>query len=158
MLKRLAFFGAALAFGAREFPDYGTDSALTSTQVNAIVSILESFGVAGSTIANVQAALTGSAPQPSSNCVDLSQDLTLGATDSSTNGAVSQLQSFLESQGYFTYQGPKGYYGFITAQAVGQYQMAHGLVSSSADSAYGIVGSQTRASMGCKAQGEPATL
>lgn len=149
MHKRLAGLAVVGTFAILAVPALASASSLTSAQVQAILGILESFGADASTIASVQTALTGQPSSTPSSCVNLSQNLTLGDTDATTNGAVAQLQTFLQNQGYFTYTGPKGYYGYITATAVGKYQTAHGLVSSQNDSGYGITGPETRSSMTC---------
>ncbi|MDD2274585.1 MAG: peptidoglycan-binding domain-containing protein, partial [Candidatus Pacebacteria bacterium] len=62
------------------------------------------------------------------------------------NGEVKRLQQFLVSQGGDIY--PRGlvtgYYGILTRQAVGRFQIAQGIVSSDSDVEYGVVGPQTR--------------
>lgn len=63
-------------------------------------------------------------------------DVNLGI--GSTGMDVTELQKRLKAEGYFLAE-PTGYYGPITAQAVMQYQTAHGI------SAVGVVGPQTRA-------------
>lgn len=155
MSKKLAVLGASLAFAALVAPSLTFASALTSSQVNAIIGLLQSFGANSSTIASVETALTGNGAPTTAACVTLSQNLTLGDTDASTNGAVTKLQTFLQNKGYFTYQGAKGYYGMITADAVGQYQLAQHLVSSRNDAAFGITGAQTRSTMSCGNSAQP---
>ncbi|MDD3283907.1 MAG: peptidoglycan-binding domain-containing protein, partial [Candidatus Pacebacteria bacterium] len=58
------------------------------------------------------------------------------------NGEVKRLQQFLVSQGGDIY--PRGlvtgYYGILTRQAVGRFQIAQGIVSSDSDVEYGVVG------------------
>lgn len=123
-------------------------AALSPQQIESVAELLNSFGTDSSTIATVRSAL-GDATAPSSTCVNLLQNLTLGSTDAFTGGAVTQLQTFLQGAGYFTYTGAKGYYGYVTAQAVGRYQIANGIVSLANDDAYGMLGPQTRARMAC---------
>src|SRR3989344_3248092 len=84
-------------------------------------------------------------PPPTTTCVDLARNLTLGSTGSD----VVALQGHLATKGLFTYTGSRGYYGFITAQAVGQLQVSLGIVSSPSDNAYGLMGPRTRAAIGC---------
>ncbi|HEY4516584.1 MAG TPA: PKD domain-containing protein [Candidatus Paceibacterota bacterium] len=79
-----------------------------------------------------------------SSCVDLSRNLTLG----STGDDVSDLQKYLDAKDYFSSK-TTGYYGFITAQAVGKLQMDLGIVSSTDDTAYGLMGPRTRAAVAC---------
>ena len=63
------------------------------------------------------------------------------------NDEVRQLQEFLVSQGSDIY--PEGlvtgYFGDMTLQAVGRFQIANGIVNSASDSGYGVVGPRTRA-------------
>lgn len=63
-------------------------------------------------------------------------DLSVGMTGQD----VSELQSRLKSEGYFSGT-PTGYFGSITEAAVSAYQSAHGI------SSIGIAGPQTRASL-----------
>ena len=84
-------------------------------------------------------------PPPTTTCVDLARNLTLGSTGSD----VVALQGHLATKGLFTYTGARGYYGFITAQAVGQLQVSLGIVSSASDNAYGLMGPRTRAAIAC---------
>lgn len=74
-------------------------AALTSAQVQSIISLLQSFGADSATIANVQASLTGGTPTtpttPSTGgaCPALTRDLQQG----STGADVMALQKFLNS-------------------------------------------------------------
>ena len=83
-------------------------------------------------------------------CVDLSRNLTLG----STGADVSDLQNFLAAKSYLTAVA-RGYYGFLTAKAVGELQVDLGIVSSADDSAYGIMGPKTRAAIACNGNPPP---
>ncbi len=154
-----AAFVTVLLFGVESLPVQA--ASLTSSQIQAIISLLSSFGANSATIANVQTALNGGTPAPqSSSCVNLTSDMTLGSTDATTGDDVSRLQNYLASRGYFTYEGgATGYYGILTAEAVGKYQLGLGLVGSVNDSAYGITGPQTRAAIlnaSCGASVPPA--
>lgn len=162
MLKNFARYGATLAFAAALLsplaasasvvglassapPAPGTSSALSVSQINAIMSLLRAFGADQSVIANVQASLTGTpAPTNAASCVNLSYSLYTGQTDASTNGDVTRLQNFLTVT-------PIGYFGPQTEQAVQRWQSAHGIVSSGSPdtTGYGLVGPQTSEAMGC---------
>jgi len=132
-------------------------SGLTSSQTQAILSLLQSFGADTATIASVQLALTGSGSGISSNtitssvptgtnssCTTLSQYLSLGSKDAATLGEVSRLQQFLGIS-------PTGYFGLQTKTALQSWQSAHGVVSSGSPgtTGYGAVGSKTRSAMSC---------
>src|SRR3989344_4913992 len=140
-------------------------AALTSIQIQAILSLLSSFGADATTINNVNAALTGQTtvptpipptptpiPLPPSDdetsgsgivysCPTLTRTLSRGDTDIKTNGEVSALQGFLS--GYFNVNENivVGFYGPKTVQYVKQFQKKNGLEQ------VGYVCKQTRAAI-----------
>ncbi len=69
-------------------------SSLTSAQVSAIVSLLQSFGADQNTINNVSAALGGSSTNTGLSCSSFS-DVSYGNFDNNPGGRVSQLQTWL---------------------------------------------------------------
>ena len=75
------------------------------------------------------------------------------------NDEVKRLQQFLVNQGGDIY--PEGhitgYFGNMTLEAVGRFQMAQGIVSSESDAGYGIVGPQTRAKINSLISTAPTT-
>lgn len=81
----------------------------------------------------------------SASCVSVSQNLTLGSTGSD----VTKIQNYLIAKGHLDAQYNTGYYGFLTAQAVGKLQIDLGIVSSANDTAYGIMGPKSRSAVGC---------
>ena len=83
-----------------------------------------------------------------SSC-DFTRTLTLGSKDTPAYSDVSRLQKYLIQKGYLSADSATGYYGFMTAQAVGKLQIALGIVSSESDPAYGFMGPKTRAAIGC---------
>jgi hypothetical protein len=92
---------SALLVGAFATATPAKAAALTQTQVNAIVSLLQSFGASADVIANVQASLTGGTPTSGGGstggtgaaCYAWTRALTVGS-----NGAdVMALQQFLNS-------------------------------------------------------------
>lgn len=110
---------------------------LTSVQVNAIVSLLQSFGADSGTIANVQAALGGS-PVTSGNSCTISRNLTVGASGAD----VVCLQNILLSKGFSVPAGATGFFGVQTQTAVAAFQRAQGISPS-----VGYVGPVTRAAI-----------
>jgi Putative peptidoglycan binding domain len=136
--------GAAVTLSLFAGAGMAQASSLTSTQVSAILSLLQSFGADQGTINNVSIALGGS-PAPQSSCINLSSNFTLGSSGSD----VTTLQNYLINKGELTGTSATGYYGYLTASAVGQLQVSLGIVSSQSDSAYGIMGPKTRAAVGC---------
>ncbi len=77
------------------------------------------------------------APPSTSQCISLSNNLSLRSRDSSTNGEVSTLQGFLQENGFLA-SDPTGYFGNLTLNAVKAFQNQYGLLS------YGYVGPVTR--------------
>ena len=78
-------------------------------------------------------------PNPdASTCVIITNDLRYRSRDANTNGEVSTLQDFLQSQGYLNSE-PTGYFGLMTQKAVKSFQSANGI------SPTGFVGPVTRA-------------
>jgi len=106
---------------------------------------LLALGVSGASLgvanAQVYTPVPIMAPAPIA-CVSINANLRYGSTDYYTKGAVTQLQQFLAGQGYFSsvYLGT-GRFGPITARAVVQYQLAHGITP------VGVAGPITRASI-----------
>lgn len=116
---------------------------LTSTQVSAIISLLQAFGADASVVANVQANLTGTAPAPvGANCVDIGLNLIIGSTGSE----VVKLQNFLIAERYLAAGYNTGYYGNLTADAVMRWQKAHDMDYVTLSSG---VGPTTRSKMAC---------
>lgn len=79
-----------------------------------------------------------SVTQNDSACVVLADDLQYGANDTLFAGAVSELQNFLQSRGYFSDE-VSGYFGNQTFVAVKAFQLTNGVKDS------GYVGALTRA-------------
>lgn len=99
----------------------GASAALTSAQVSAIISLLQSFGADAATIANVNASLTGGTPvtpPATGSCAGIfTRNLTVG----STGADVTCLQTILNVSPQ------SGYFGPLTLAAVKAYQTANGL-------------------------------
>lgn len=150
-------FAISLIAGAAPLAQAAT---LTTIQIDSITNLLQAFGADATTIANVQAALEGtpistvtSSSTPSATvptdttnqpvnanaCAALSQNLTVGSTDGSSEGEVSRLQAFLSKDKSIYPEGlVTGYYGDATRAAVEKWQENHGI------STVGIVGPKTR--------------
>jgi hypothetical protein len=144
MHKRLAVLVAVLVLVV---PSFTSAASLTTEQVNAILSLLRSFGADQTTVNNVNAALGGSVVPPTTPCVALTRDLTIG----STGNDVTSLQNYLISRGHLAAGYNTGYYGMLTAEAVGTLQLSLGIVTSKSDAAYGYMNSTTRARIACSA-------
>lgn len=119
--KILAVAVIALAFAVVAVSP--AQAALTSTQVSAIISLLQSFGADAATIANVQASLTGGTPTSGGSSMGtpsytFTRDLTLGASGAD----VTALQQFLISKGFGIPAGATGYFGSQTQSALSTYQ------------------------------------
>ncbi len=124
-------------------------ASLTSAQIQSVIGLLQSFGVASTTIMQVQSALTGSAvvsvstaPAVGTVCPTLSEDFGRGYSDKHSRGdAVSALQRFLEKARADYSAGVTGYFGPETEGAVKAWQAAHGVPAT------GFVGPLTRAAI-----------
>lgn len=76
-----------------------------------------------------------------SACLSFDDNILLG----NQGTAVTRLQQFLRTEGYFTYPENTGYYGPATQAAVVQFQLATGLITSATQRGAGNVGPVTRA-------------
>lgn len=120
--------GLAMATSMLSLAPMAHAAALSSTQVSAIIALLSSFGADASTIANVQASLTGGTPastgstSTSSSC-SFTKDLTTG----SSGAEVTCLQQALIAGGYSIPAGATGYFGGQTVSAVMAWQKAAGV-------------------------------
>ena len=128
-------------------------AALTSTQISAIISLLQSFGADATTVANVTASLNGttpsvpSTPSTPSSC-SFTRDLTLGATGAD----VTSLQQALIAKGHAIPAGATGLFGPQTQAAVIAWQKAAGITP-----AAGYFGPKSRAAFPCSSTTGPNT-
>jgi len=134
--------GLAMATSMLSLAPIAHAAALTNSQVQSILSLLSSFGADASTIANVQASLTGSAPvstgtNPTSSC-SFTRDLTVG----STGADVTCLQNALKAAGYMS-ANATGYFGALTQAGVIAWQKAMVITPSA-----GYFGAKSRAAFG----------
>lgn len=125
-------------------------AALTQAQVDSIIGLLQSFGADATTIANVQASLTGGTPTTgggtgsgSTAACTFTRDLTIG----STGNDVMCLQKYLNGKGFTvsaTGAGSAGqestYFGSKTQSAVAKWQAANNITPSA-----GYFGAKSRA-------------
>src|ERR1035437_2187006 len=143
--------GLAMATSMLSLAPMAHAAALTSAQVSAILSLLSSFGADASTIANVNASLTGQPVQVTSNpnagaCPALTRDLQLG----SSGLDVKALQQFLNSKattqiasaGAGSPGSESTYFGGLTKAAAMKFQAANGVTPIA-----GYVGKVTRAAI-----------
>jgi len=65
-------------------------------------------------------------PNPSSECVSITNNLRYRDRDVNKNGEVSTLQDFLQSQGYLNSE-PTGYFGLMTQKAVKDFQKSNSI-------------------------------
>lgn len=83
-------------------------------------------------------------------CPNITYNLYLGLSDSTTSGQITGLQKFLaQYPDIYPEARITGYYGPLTAQAVQRFQRKHNIVSSGSpeSTGYGVVGRITRAKM-----------
>lgn len=117
-IKKYAIFAIFLAFLA--IPNISL-AALTQSQINAITSLLQSFGVDQKTMVNVQSILSG-APTSSTTtwCYDFNFNLKIG----NTGNEVATLHIALEKEGFSIGSEEKNNqeFGEFTASAVSGFQ------------------------------------
>ncbi len=142
-LAILATAAVSVAIVASLFGTIATAEAatLTGSQIQAIVSLLQSFGADPVTIANVSASLNGTAPSgpAMSGPCTFTTDLTIG----SKGDAVTCLQHALIAAGHAIPAGATGYFGSQTQSAVAAWQKAAGV-----SPAAGYFGAKSRAAWG----------
>ncbi len=141
--------GLALAMSVLAFAPMAQAAALTSAQVSSILSLLSSFGADASTIANVQASLTGTTPVVTTPATTstFTRNLTVG----STGADVTALQNALKAGGYMS-ANATGYFGALTKAGVIAWQKAMGV-----SPAAGYFGSISRAAFGGTVAVTPGT-
>jgi hypothetical protein len=116
--------GLAMATSMLSLAPIAHAAALTSTQVSSILGLLSSFGANSATIANVNAALTGttvtsgSTTTTGSSSCTFSRSLTVGSTGADVTG----LQQALIAGGFSISAGATGYFGTQTRTAVAAWQ------------------------------------
>lgn len=158
-----ALAGAAFAVAALGAAPLAQAAALTSVQISAIASLLQAFGADPSTVANVEAVLSGTATSTASasgdrgpsaegvlhagdhasSCSAIAANLSFG----SSGDDVSQLQSFLSKDRNVYPQGlVTGYFGSDTEDAVQRWQAEHDIVATGTPdtTGFGLVGPHTR--------------
>lgn len=134
MKSPLILLSFIFLFSSLVFPAQAFGQVYSSVSSTGFTNTTSSYGSsAGSS------SISGSVPSPS--CVALTNNLYIYSNDYYTGGQVSQLQRFLQAQGYYTYGSVTGFFGPLTYNAVVSYQRAHGI------SGTGYVGPYTRASI-----------
>lgn len=155
LLRRLGVFVFALVLLVSSAPQ--AHAALSGAQIEAILSLLSSFGTDASLTASVAAALSGqpaavivaqntiaSSGSTSStlSCPNLTRTLGFGSRDSTSRGEVSKLQQFLASYyGVPTADLVTGVFGRTTESYVKRFQREKGITAT------GIVGLLTRSAI-----------
>jgi len=101
---------------------------LTSTQVDAIITLLQSFGADSSVISNVQSALTGTPSTGGTGSTTTACTFTRSLTLQSQGADVTCLQDYLTGTGHYSFSGGStGYFGPVTQAAVAAWQAANGV-------------------------------
>ncbi|TSC67534.1 MAG: hypothetical protein CEO19_181 [Parcubacteria group bacterium Gr01-1014_73] len=132
-------------------------SGLSVTQINAIISLLQSFGADQSVINNVRTSLEGGGVVAGgSTGVGAAKGYTFTKPlkTGSNNTGVKQLQLILNSSpdtkiavsGAGSPGNETNYYGSLTRKAVEKFQVKYG-IAKSGDQGYGTVGPKTRAKL-----------
>ncbi len=131
--------GLAMAASVFAFAPMAHAAGLTGAQVQAILSLLSSFGADATTIANVNAALTGGTPSTptasSPSGCSFMKDLMVGSSGSD----VTCLQNMLKARGHMI-ANAGGYFGPATQAGVMAWQRSMGI-----SPATGYFGAKSRA-------------
>lgn len=133
-------FLATLMLVAVTLAPFISYAALTETQINAVTTLVRSFGADETTVQNVSSSLRGSVLGATAACPTLTTSLRRGMSDAMTNGQVTELQKFFAT--YYSLSPEDtvtGYFGLVTQRTVVRFQTEQGL------SPVGTVGPQTRA-------------
>ncbi|MDE2173112.1 MAG: peptidoglycan-binding protein [Patescibacteria group bacterium] len=145
--------GLAMATSMLSLAPIAHAAALTSAQVQSILSLLTSFGADATTIANVQASLTGGTPSSTTTTTTTTTcSFTRDLTMRSTGAEVTMLQQALINGGYSIPAGATGYFGAQTRAAVVAWQKAMGVTP-----AAGYFGPKSRAAFKLSCSGSTST-
>ncbi len=132
LLVTVFLFGFALAPAVQA-------SGLSSTQISAVLSLLQSFGADQVTINNVSVALGGNSNTHA--CAAITHNFGIGATDASVGGDLSRLITFLDKANYFGDARIDGTFNEQTSASLRSWQKSVGL------DGVGVVGPKTRAAI-----------
>ena len=145
--------GLAMATSMLSFAPIAQAASLTSAQIQSILSLLSSFGASSATIANVNAALTGTPSTTTTTPTTTSCSFTRDLTMKSQGADVTELQKALIAGGYSIPAGATGYFGAETRSAVIAWQKAAGVKP-----AYGFFGPISRKAFNlCSSSGSTTT-
>ncbi|MHB8660883.1 MAG: peptidoglycan-binding protein [Minisyncoccota bacterium] len=130
-------------------PSSISPSGLTSAQIQAILSLLSSFGADSATVARINAILMGTTTPANSSSASTLPTTTQGSLSFGARGAqVLRAQQLLTALGFFPFSAT-GYYGALTVRAVKQFQSTYGIASwgTPTTTGYGAVGPRTWAKL-----------
>jgi predicted secreted protein len=138
--------GAVLAFGVVVSPFVVRAQAvgLTQSQISAVISLLQSFGVDQSTVNSVESALGGTSTGTNSSCYNFTTNLSIGMSGT----AVTALQTALRNDGESVTI--NGTFDDQTASAVTGFQQKYAssiLTPNGLQYGTGYVGASTRAKL-----------
>lgn len=161
-LMKKYILGAVFSLALLTAPVTTHAAGLTSSQIQAILSLLSSFGADQSVINNVQASLTGTVPVQSDSlfCFNFDANLSIG----SNSVDVSYLQTILNKEGLLAQPQDKPFNESL-ASAVTAFQEKYAssiLIPNGLAHGTGYVGASTRAKLnqlyGCSAPSVPETM
>ncbi len=152
-MKKIITLLIAFSFVFSPFATFAQSTTDLQAQINSLLQTIKNLQSQLVSIQNNQGStkgettsVGGSNAGASVSCLTLKNSLYLGLRDSDTEGEVSLLQKFLQSQGDFTHPVITGYFGPATERAIQKWQTRNAVVSSGSPetTGFGVVGPQTR--------------
>lgn len=142
MRTKIMFAGAAVALLAIPFISSAATLNDLQAQLASLLAQIQALQVQNGSSSSASVSTGGNASlsgEVVSSCPAFVRSLSVG----STGADVSSLQAFLDAHGYLNVS-PTGYYGPLTAAAVGKWQVASGVITAG-HAGYGVFGPLSRA-------------
>lgn len=144
MFKKLTLSAVGLLLLVSPLVSSAQTTSAVQAQIDALLKQITQLQAQIATLKN-QTSVSTTPTSSIGSCLNLTQTLTVGSSDSAWNGEVSRLQQFLAKEGVYPEGLLTGYFGQATSRAVQKWQSSHGIAITTAGVA--VVGPKTRAAM-----------